>query len=189
MIPQEGINKLTEKLADFSPETYFHSQRVANLTKEFGIFLKVPEEQLSTYYQAGLLHDIGKIRIPIRIIDKPLDLNDSERSIIEKHPLYSEEIINSILSNLTDISTIVRHHHENFDGTGYPDGLSRADIPYCSRIIRLTDTFDVLTHERTYKKAYNTDKSIKIINHLNGINFDPNILSDFLVFMEGYKKK
>ena len=192
MIPLEEINRLTRELFEFDPATDYHCQRVADMTEEFGTFLNIPKDQLLIYKQAARLHDIGKKDILPEIIKKPSDLDPSEKTIIQQHPIYSSEEIISLIPNsspdeldyLTNIARIVRHHHENYDGKhGYPDNLKGKEIPFGSRLLKITDTFDALTSRRPYKDAYDIDKSIELMNNTNRTQFDSSLLIQFFSFL------
>lgn len=131
---------------------------------------------------AALLHDIGKIAIPDKILKKRKGLTEDEWLRMKEHTVLGAEILKDIYSyneqnNYIKFSiNIARHHHENWDGSGYPDGLSGTDIPLCARIVSVVDTYDVLVSKSCYKDAYSHEESMKIINEQSGKKFDPNII-------------
>jgi HD-GYP domain-containing protein (c-di-GMP phosphodiesterase class II) len=124
---------------------------------------------------AALLHDVGKIHeIFAPILSKPGRLTPEERAIMELHPIKSAELVAKI-SDLQDIIPAVRHHHENWDGTGYPDRLEGRDIPLGSRIIMFADTIDAMTTDRPYRKALGEAEVRSELRKFRGMQFDPNI--------------
>ena len=133
------------------------------------------------------LHDIGKIAIPDNILLKNGKLSDREMQIIKSHPIAGSEIIEGVRHCFDEIyykhcHDICLYHHENWDGTGYPYGLSGKEIPLSARILSVVDSYDALTSERPYKKAYSHENAIKIIEKSQGRKFDPEILRVFLEF-------
>ena len=148
--------------------------------------LNIPEQDLELVETAGLLHDIGKIAIPESILCKPGKLDDDEFKIMKSHPVNSERLIASI-KKLHEVSPGVKHHHERWDGRGYPDGLSGENIPYSARIIAIADTYDAMTSTRSYRKALDHDVAINEINRCAGTQFDP-VLAKKFVEIEGLIK-
>lgn len=135
---------------------------------------------------ASMLHDIGKIQIPDEILLKPSQLDHNERKIIRQHSEIGahilEEIYDSTEKNdfLPLAVNIARHHHERWNGTGYPEGLKGREIPICARIVSLVDIYDTLTGERCYKTAYSIEESLEIIEECKEIYFDPDIVDVFM---------
>ena len=137
--------------------------------------------------KASVLHDIGKIKTPDAILLKPGRLTDEEFEVMKQHTVAGCEIIDRIIGNVeheeyVDIARkIARYHHERWDGTGYPDGLSGEEIPLCARIMALADVFDALYQDRCYKKAIRpASKVFEIIKENSGSQFDPNLTEIFL---------
>ena len=135
---------------------------------------------------AAAMHDIGKIKIPDRILNKPGRLTDEEYDIMKKHSIYGAEIIRKAMGDIeeTDYITvaynIARYHHERYDGKGYPDGLKGEDIPLEARVMALADVYDALISERVYKKAFSVEKAKEIILDGSGTQFDPCLVPLFL---------
>ncbi len=129
--------------------------------------------------KAGLLHDIGKIRIPPEILYKPGKLTEEEFEIMKMHPIYGEQIVYPIAS-LRHLCPVIRGHHERWDGKGYPDGLKGEDIPLAARIIAVADVFDALAAERPYKKGMPIEKVRNILIEGKGSHFDPDLVDAFL---------
>jgi putative nucleotidyltransferase with HDIG domain len=163
--------------------TFQHSTRVAHystlLARELGLGIDDTYE----VEMSALFHDIGKIGVPDHILLKPERLDEDEFLIMKKHPEKSAEILQG-LPMFTNIALNVRHHHERFDGRGYPDGLKGEQIPLAARIILITDTFDAITSSRTYRKAMNYDIAYEELNLNSGTQFDPNLVQHFIRAIE-----
>ena len=132
-----------------------------------------------------LLHDIGKIGIPLEILNKPGRLSDEEWKILRTHPKKGYEIANSN-HELQGIAEDILHHHEHWDGSGYPDGLSRESIPLLSRVIAVVDAYDAMTNDRAYRPAMPVSKAIAELKRYAGSQFDPFIVSEFLGMLKEY---
>ena len=157
------------------PYTSGHSQRVQKYSLVIAAALGLPNKEIEKIGVAALLHDVGKIDgIFVPILQKPGRLTAEERAIMELHPIKSAELV-ARASQLDKIVPIVRHHHENWNGTGYPDQLSGKAIPLGSRIIMFADTIDAMTTDRPYRKALGeSEVRAEILKH-RGTQFDPNI--------------
>lgn len=156
-----------------------HSDRVSAYSVLIGEALGLPEEDIKTLKIGGLFHDIGKIGIPDSILLKTTKLDDEEYSEIKNHPAIGAHI----LSNATifkDIIPIVKHHHERFDGRGYPGKLKGDEIPYFARIAAVADSFDAMTSKRSYRDSLPMDVVIEEIIKNSGTQFDPEIAKVFL---------
>jgi putative two-component system response regulator len=138
------------------------SLRIASLVRSFGEYLGLTPEEIDDLGFAAHLHDIGTIAIPDAIMLKTAELTLEEKEIIRQHVLIGEEICQP-LRNRSGVLPIIRHHHERWDGTGYPDGLSGADIPYLAQIFQIIDIYDAITSDRPHKKAHNPPQALKII--------------------------
>jgi len=160
--------------------TQGHSQRVAQYVKNFANFLKIDKEEI--LFIAGLLHDVGKVGIPDIVLLKPGKLDNDEIDIVKYHSVLSFEIVKEIDKN---ISKIIRHHHENWDGTGYPDGLIGEEIPYYSRILSICDVFDALTTPRIYRKAMDLYEALKIMDSMKN-KFEPSLYKSFKIFIKDF---
>lgn len=146
---------------------------------------EISNDFIETIELAAPLHDIGKISIPDNILKNRENLTQDECRRLREHTVLGAKILEDIYSYneqncfLKMSISIARHHHENWDGSGYPDGLSGTDIPLCARIVAVIDTYDVLISKRFYKDAYSHEKSMEIINNLSGKKFDPDIIDIF----------
>lgn len=156
-----------------------HCRRVTRMSMNLGEKLGLTGYERDVIAVVGPIHDLGKVGVPDAILLKPGKLNDDEYYLIKAHSVYGEEIVNrfEILSNE---SKIIRHHHERFDGKGYPDGLRGDNIPLCSRIIAVCDTYDAMVTDRPYRKALSNEEAVREILRCRGSQFDPDIADCFV---------
>ncbi|RDU36772.1 metal-dependent phosphohydrolase [Neobacillus piezotolerans] len=161
------------------PYTRGHSERVANyamiLAKELGQFSK---DELKTYNYACLLHDIGKVNIPDNILMKPTALTKEEYEIIKSHPEIGERAVSNV-DGLQGSISVIRSHHERWDGKGYPDQLKGVEIPYLARITSIADAFDAMTSSRSYRAALSVEEAYNRILEGKGTQFDPELVEVF----------
>ena len=141
------------------------------------------KEEMDILQRGGLLHDIGKLGIPNKILDKPGKLTEEDRRILQKHPWLGARILEPI-SAYTDIMLIVLQHHENYDGTGYPAGLAGKEISKYSRIFAVADRYEALTANRPYRKAIDPAEAARIIQANSGTEFDPAVVKVFARLLE-----
>ncbi|MGH9416071.1 MAG: HD-GYP domain-containing protein [Terriglobales bacterium] len=135
------------------PYTEGHCARLADYAAELGRAMRLPEEDIVALRRGGVLHDIGKIAVPDAILRKPGPLDAQELAILRRHPVTGEQIC-SPLRTLSRVLPIIRHHHEHWNGQGYPDGLVGEEIPLLARILQVVDAYDALTTSRPYKAAW-----------------------------------
>lgn len=159
-----------------------HGKRTAGFARLIGQRLYFTEERLRNLRYAGLLHDVGKIGIDDRILNKPDRLSTDEYEQIKRHPEIGEYILTPI-SYFHDIARVVRHHHERWDGGGYPDGLSGEDIPLEARILCIADFFDSITSSRPYRRPMDVGRALQVMEEESGRFFDPLLLDLFLDHM------
>lgn len=171
----EVIEMLITLVEDKDIYTGGHSKRVAMYASKIGEKLNLTDEENQVLYHTGLLHDIGKVLTPDSILLKPARLKTAEFQIIKRHPVDSEKMVSSITS-LKEYQKIIRHHHERYDGKGYPDGLKGEEIPLLSRILSVADSFDAMTSNRIYKHKKSIPEAIKEIRKCAGSQFDPNLI-------------
>lgn len=168
-----------------SKDTYTgsHCQRVAHNAYSIGRQLGLPERESQRLYWAGLLHDVGKIGVPDSILNKPGKLTDAEFNAIRKHSKAGCDLVNSIAESLDGIAKGIRHHHERWDGKGYPEGLAGEAIPWEARVMALADVYDALRSSRAYKGAFSHEKAVSIIlegdDRLRPGHFDPALVEIF----------
>jgi putative two-component system response regulator len=144
------------------PYTNDHCERLSRCTVALGRKLGLPPEQLKALHRGGVLHDLGKIGVPDSILLKPGPLTDVERAVVREHPAIGEKIC-APLKSLRLVLPIIRHHHERWDGTGYPDGLAGEAIPLTARILQSADIYDALSTARPYKPAYSREQACAIM--------------------------
>jgi putative nucleotidyltransferase with HDIG domain len=159
-----------------------HSERVTKLALKIGSSLGLSPKELEVLRCGGLLHDIGKIGVPAGILDKSGKLTDIEEQFIREHVRWGARILEPIAA-FAEIMPILLHHHEQFDGTGYPDGLAGEAISLSARIVAVSDAFDALTSHRPYRPAEDSEQAIEIIKQGAGSKFDPQIVQAFVAVM------
>ncbi|MCC0177598.1 response regulator [Waterburya agarophytonicola K14] len=164
------------------------SVRVASLVKSFAEYLGLTAKEIDDLGFAAHLHDIGTIAIPDAVMLKAGELTAAEKELIRQHVLIGEEICQP-LRNRSGVLPIIRHHHERWDGTGYPDGLSGTDIPYLAQIFQIIDIYDALTSDRPHKKAYNSTEALKIIMEETTKGWrNPELITAFTSFIRSQKQ-
>jgi putative nucleotidyltransferase with HDIG domain len=156
-----------------------HMKDIAEYSVDIARKVGLPESDVENVRMAALLHDLGKVTVPDDILKKPGRLSKEEMDVIKKHPIHGAKMIESI-EPLQEAREIIRHHHEYFDGSGYPDGLKGKEIPLGARIIAVADAFDAMTTNRPYRKALPMEKVIQEMKDFSGIQFDPDIVDIFL---------
>lgn len=177
---QEKLNRLSVQIVMAlsgavdakDPYTNGHSRRVAEYAGEIARRFGYSEERVQNVYLMGLLHDIGKIGVPDAIINKPGRLTDEEFEKIKRHPVLGSQILENI-SEFPELAVGARWHHERFDGAGYPDRLSGADIPEEARIIAVADAYDAMASRRSYRDALPQETVRREIGKGSGTQFDP----------------
>lgn len=155
-----------------------HSERVATFAAEIASQLGLPAEEVELTRLAGSLHDLGKLAIPEEILRKPAALSDAERLVLERHPQIGYRMLESL--GVDPIADWVLHHHERWDGHGYPDGLAEDRIPLGARIILVADAFDAMTSDRPYRVALSYEEAIAEVERCAGSQFDPEVVHAFL---------
>jgi putative nucleotidyltransferase with HDIG domain len=160
-------------------ETEGHTQRVADLTLRLAQVMGVGDHELIHIRRGALLHDIGKMGITDEILRKPASLDEPEWVVMRQHPLYAYDMLSPI-SYLRPALDIPYCHHEKWDGSGYPRGLAREQIPLAARLFAVVDVYDALTSDRPYRKAWSHKKALEYVQQQAGQHFDPEIVSAFL---------
>jgi len=172
------------RLADSKDDyTHGHSVRVSRLSQKIGRELELPPDMLRTLTVGALLHDLGKVAIPVEILTKRGLLTREERSIIEKHPVEGTKILGT-LSGYDVVRSIVQSHHERLDGKGYPFGLSGREIPFPARIVAVADTFDAITSRRFYRENNDVRTAVDAIRAGAGTQFDSRIVAALIRVLE-----
>lgn len=173
------LKTLSDVIDAKSPWTRGHSERVTRLAIELARELGIDQEEIGQIEIAGLLHDIGKIGTYETILDKPGQLTPDEKELIKKHPGKGAEILWPI-KQLHHIIPAIRHHHEFYDGQGYPDGLKELEIPLMARILAVADTFDAMCADRPYRKGKPVNEVIDEVKRFSGSQFDPAVVKALL---------
>src|SRR5207247_5630043 len=153
-----------------------HSRDVVTLVLDVAGRLGLDAREKRAAEVAGLLHDIGKIKIPGEIINKPGKLTDEEWAIMKTHTVEGERLLSQIGGILGNVGRIVRSCHEDWDGTGYPDGLEAENIPLVARIVRACDAFSAMTTDRSYRKARPVEEAVAELQRCSGTDFDPAVV-------------
>ena len=177
---QEIIKKLGHAAEFKDNDTAKHIARISLYADVLANALSASDAWRSLLVDASPMHDIGKIGVPDRILNKPGKLDDAEWQIMKMHPQYGADIIGESQSSLLNMAReIALYHHEKWDGSGYPHGLGGERIPLSARIVAVADVFDALTCERVYKKPWPMDKAIQLIRDESGKHFDPTVVEAF----------
>jgi len=171
---RKTFEKISRILDERDHYTAVHSTSVAELAVKIAQHMDLPESEIEKVDIAARVHDIGKIAVPDAILLKPGKLDEAEWKIMKKHPVISAELIEG-LSIYSHVADAVRHEHEHWDGSGYPDGLKGEEIPLIARIITAADVYDALSTDRPYRKAFSREKSLEILQKMRGKELDPKV--------------
>ncbi|MGI6451192.1 MAG: diguanylate cyclase [Desulfitobacteriia bacterium] len=177
-----SIRTLTMVINAKDKYTYGHSERTMQLAQKLGKRIGLEQESLQELVYSALLHDIGKIEVAREILNKPSKLSQEEWAVLKQHPQWGADIIRP-LKSLKGTADIVRFHHENFDGSGYPLGLKGEEIPLGARILRIIDSFDAMTTIRNYKDGMTKEQALEDLNTFSGRHYDPDLLAEFIRMM------
>jgi HD-GYP domain-containing protein (c-di-GMP phosphodiesterase class II) len=178
-----ALNALTAVMQARDDTSLQHLERVANYAVALGKRLDMSQEDLVDLYCAALLHDLGKIGIPEDILKKPGALTREEFAKVRKHPEIGTKILETLIAS-EKISSIILHHHEFYNGTGYPSGLAREEIPLGARIIAIADAYDAMISDRPYSRAKTHDEAVTELIRCAGVQFDPRLIVHFLDIVE-----
>lgn len=181
-----SIKALAQALEAKDEYTQGHSERVSEIAVGIGRYLSLGETEINDIWLAGLLHDIGKIGVRESVLNKPGKLDAEEWEAIQRHPVIAERILFPI-AELSNVISIVRHHHERFDGSGYPDGLKTGEIPLGARILSVADAYDALTSRRPYRDALSVKEALSVLEDASGTQFDSVIVRAFTSSTELHK--
>ncbi len=173
------ITSLKHTLYESSHENYEHCQRLKDLSIKLGKHLGLSDSDLTDLELLAELHDLGKVAIPKNILEKEGKLTTDERKELNKHPEIGYQIAKSSLG-INNIAEYLLHHHESWDGTGYPHNLKGEEIPYLSRIISVVNEFDKMTNYHPHMKSVSKEEAIEILRDKAGTKFDPNIVDVFI---------
>jgi HD-GYP domain-containing protein (c-di-GMP phosphodiesterase class II) len=159
-----------------------HSTRVAEYSRRMALELQLSDRDAEMVIMAASLHDIGKIGVSEAILRKPARLTDEEFEEIRKHPEFGWMVLRGV-EGFEEVSQLLLHHHERFDGRGYPGGLRQEEIPLGSRIIAVADSFDAMTSDRPYRKAGSPELAAEELMRCAGTQFDPAVVEAFLPYL------
>ena len=189
--PKEDVNSLLSEVINtfvslIEEKDEFmrgHAQRVASNCVHFSRQLNLDKNEIQQLYFAGLLHDIAMVYVPVEIFQRSGSLNEHEKSLIKQHPVMAEKVLSNI-SLFKNILPIIRHHHEAFDGSGYPDGLKGDEIPFAARLLCLVDSYDAMTSPRSDRPAMSTPEALRGLVKNAGTKFDKSLIKDFIEFIK-----
>jgi putative two-component system response regulator len=175
---------LARSIEGKDPYTEGHCERLSKLSSLLGEFMGLPDAEVNALRRAGIVHDIGKVAVPDSILLKQGPLTPEEQGILRRHPLEGETIC-SPLRSFQLVLPIIRHHHEKFDGSGYPDHLQGEQIPLTARILQIVDVYDALTTQRPYKRALNRLEALDMMSQeVKRGWWDPNVFKQFRKMMQ-----
>jgi putative nucleotidyltransferase with HDIG domain len=172
------LQDLNEALEAKDPYTHGHSQRVERHSYRTAAAMGLAVDAIEELRLAAALHDVGKIRVPDRVLRKPGRLTQEEREIIEEHVVVGAWMVSNVGS--ADVVSSVRHHHERWDGRGYPDGLAGTDIPLFARVIAVADAYDAITSTRPYRVSSGREHAVSVLRAEAGAQFDPMVVDSFI---------
>ncbi len=177
--PQLG-DALEGALGIYHPGTAQHADRVRQIANVLAAELSLREVEREAVSWAAWLHDLGKMAVPAAVLSKKGPLTGADWAEIERHPAVGAELLVSLSPRLEPIAAGVRAHHERWDGSGYPDGCAGEEIPIVGRIVAVADTFDAMTHHRSYRERdFTRDEAIAEIEAKAGTDFDPKVVAAF----------
>jgi putative two-component system response regulator len=168
----KAIKAIAAAIDAKSQYTGRHSAHMAELCLEIGQELHLSEERMATLELAAHVHDVGKLVTPEEVLDKPGKLTPEEWHKVLEHPCIGAEFLSQV-EELAEVASIIRHHHERYDGTGYPDGLRGDGIPFLSRILAVADALEAMTSDRPYRPAISWSEALEEIQRHSGTQFDP----------------
>lgn len=186
---QKDINSSTEELTKFAKMmliminhkdkyTFYHTKQVVKFSKAIGKDLGLSPQELNFLTLGALLHDIGKLEVDKEVLNKTTPLTEAEWQMIQQHAVWGAQMLSPV-EGINEVELLVRHHHERYDGKGYPDNLSGKDIPLGARIIAVADSFDAMTTHRPYRKSKTIPEALLELEKNSGTQFDPEIVKAF----------
>ncbi|MCB2226843.1 MAG: HD domain-containing protein [Desulfarculaceae bacterium] len=176
------VQSLAQALEAKDPYTRGHSERVTTYAARLATRVGLPEEEVEMLKRLGMLHDVGKIALDRQILNKEGKLSDEDLEMVRKHPIWGESIIRPLKLTKAEMA-IVRHHHERYDGRGYPDGLAAEAIPLPARVISVADAFDAMTSDRPYRKAMGLRDALDELERGAGSQFDRKMVEAFVTMV------
>ncbi len=183
-----SIKSLVTLLDTRIPQEYAHSPHFSRLVVAIAEQMHLDEKQIESLKYASLLHDAGKIDVPQEILTKTTKLTAKEYTIIKRHPVMGAQMLRPF-QMLRPVIPIIMHHHEKYNGTGYPSRLKKGQIPLGARVMAVADAFEAMVYGRPYRERINVDEAIKEIKKKNGTQFDPKVVEGFLKIAKRHYKK
>lgn len=172
------ITSLLKRLVEINYESEEHIHRLRQMSKQIGYTIRLSDTEMEDLTLLSSMHDIGNLALPRNILMKPETLSKEEWEAVKKHPVIGYRIAQS--SNRTaSIAESILTHHERWDGSGYPIGLNGNEIPFISRIFAIIDAYDVMTHDRVYRKAIGHEEALNELRKYAGTQFDPKLVEIF----------
>jgi putative nucleotidyltransferase with HDIG domain len=181
--PAPALTALGASLESSIPGVESHSRRVARYAAAAARELELPSREVERVRRAAEIHDIGKLEMPPGLVNKPGALSREEFAIVKQHAQAGERIARQFGQG--DLAAIIRHHHERFDGDGYPDGLAGEAIPLGARIVAVADTFDAVTSTRPYREAMAEREALSLLWSEAGRQLDPKVVAAFCAYYSG----
>lgn len=175
--------RLSAGLEERIPGVGGHCRRVARIAAGIAREMGLAREGVARVRQAAAVHDIGKLEMPVEIVNKRGPLSDEEFAIVREHATVGARLVAGLGDH--ELTAIVRHHHERYDGAGYPDGLAGTQIPLGARIVAVADTFDALTSARPYRSAKGHREALALLAAEAGTQLDPNVVAAFRAYRAG----
>ncbi len=182
-VNMEAIEEFCQQIYYCDPYTSMHAEHVAELMAGLAAEMDMSSDEISLAFIVGLIHDVGKIKTPSDILTKPSKLTTEEFKIMKNHAQQGAEIIAGIAGAKAVVPSML-HHHERYDGKGYPDGLAGNNIPLLSRMLAICDSFDAMTTGRCYRTPVDLRTSIEEVKMCAGTQFDPAICQSFVAFLK-----
>ena len=179
----EFLEVLAETIEIKDPYMRGHARRVAYYASLIAYRMHLSAEEHDHVRLAAFLHDLGKVGVPTDLLLRPGALSREELAIVQEHPAIGARLIRP-LDIAVRVSEAIRHHHEWWDGTGYPDGLAGTDIPLVARVIGVADAFDAMSSDRPYRKALSRETAVSELRRYAGVQFDPDVAKEFLAILE-----
>jgi HD-GYP domain-containing protein (c-di-GMP phosphodiesterase class II) len=173
---QAAVRALFEAVRARDPRLAEHSKAVSDVARRIGYGMGLPRDQVEALAAGALLHDVGKIALPNAILQKPGPLTEEEYGVVRQHPVLGARILGP-LGELSAALPAVRHHHERFDGGGYPDGLRGERIPFPARVTLVADAFDSMTRDRVYQRGVPAKAALQVLERNSGSQFDPDVVA------------
>jgi len=182
-VNMDAIEDFCRQIYYCDPYTAMHAEHVAELMSGLACQMEMSSDEIHLAYMVGVMHDVGKIRTPVNILTKPGRLTEQEWQVMRRHPVDGADML-AVIQGGGPIVGVMRHHHERFDGSGYPDGLVGENIPLLSRMLAVCDAFDAMITNRCYREPLDLAECLVELNRCAGTQFDRDICNAFIAFVE-----